>query len=135
MILYTLKCPKCKLCFEKVARHQDRDKIRCPACRARRVEPNFDELRIRGHRVFIGKEAQSYLHGFHPDDVAEARKALPGWDIHDDGTVTFKDRGHYRSCMKERAAAEAREAQQEADSGGANVGIADPENEVEEQEV
>lgn len=46
-------------------------------------------------------EGESLHEGYHPSEVAEARRMLPTHDIRDDGSVHFHSASHRRKCYAE----------------------------------
>lgn len=108
MPLYEMRCPACGSEFEVLCAHGARHEQACPECSMQPCEAK--PTLFRREREFHGSETLSLCHGFSPEEVREARRDLPSWDIKDNGDVHFRNRSHYRTCMKERKAAESLKA-------------------------
>ena len=58
--------------------------------------------RFYGNRRFAGSESVSQREGFHPSEVAFARKHITAGTISDEGDVSFTDRQDQRKFVKQR---------------------------------
>lgn len=92
----------------------------CPHCKAP-TEIDAGALHIKTDRRFGTSDGRSLRFGFHPDEVAEARRELPNANITDDGDVYFNTAGDIRAFerdverMRDRTRAQ-EERQREAES-------------------
>jgi hypothetical protein len=75
---------------------------KCPECGKVEKPERPKAPRYYGDRRFAGTERESVMHGFHPDEVGEARRLLPAFQecIRDDGTVQFDSRKQERGFVK-----------------------------------
>lgn len=100
MPVYAVKCEKCGCSGDQVHKMSD-EHSPCAACGGK-VGIDYTRQKTRSERRFAGSEAVSLQFGFHPDEVAEARREFEGTgaDIKDDGEVHFESRGVERKFRK-----------------------------------
>lgn len=108
---YALKCQNCAHCFEEFAHANQRYTVPCPVCGAVNCDTDWSKSNVRLERLFGTTDGTSMRFGFHPDEVQDARRELPGWDIKDTGDVHFAGRAHHDECMKTLERLQSRERQ------------------------
>ncbi len=102
MPLYPLKCSSCGDESERFCAHSSLPEQRC-GCGAGLVL-DWTRMSVVTDRSFYGeKQTTSVVHQFHPSEVKDVRQAgiFTAGRIHDNGLVTFRNRGEERRFAKE----------------------------------
>lgn len=101
MPLYQYLCPNCQREDEDFRKMNQNSATKWCACgKLMRKVPSLP----RTERQFAGSESWSTQQGFHPKEVARARKLLGGKydsNIHDSGRVQFSSRSEERAFARD----------------------------------
>ncbi len=101
--------------FTQFARVAERDHIICPMCGTGDLDIDVSNIRVAFNKTVGRSRAPdngvSMRFGFHPAEVEEARRELPGWKINDEGDVYVENGKHSARMMRELENMRSRETQ------------------------